>query len=197
MNHLAHVLLSGTNADARLGAMLGDFWHGAPDPTWPPLVRAGVLLHRKIDVYTDSHPVVTEAKRLFEPPLRRFAGILTDVYFDHVLARRWTQYADESLAELSAGTLAQLEANAAWLPPGLTRFAHYMRAHGLFGAYAERATIEHVLAGIGARLRHANPLHEAGPMVWEHAATLDAAFATFLPQLKEYAREERIRLAIE
>src|SRR5438445_1781400 len=141
MNHLAHVLLSGTNPNARLGAMLGDFWHGAPDPAWPPLVRAGVLLHRKIDVYTDSHLVVMEAKRLFEPPWRRFAGILTDVYFDHALARFWSQYADESLAELSADTLALLEANAVWLPPGLTRFAHYMRSRGLFGAYAERATI--------------------------------------------------------
>src|SRR5258708_28770478 len=156
MNHLAHVLLSGTNADARLGAMLGDFWRGAPDPSWSSLMRAGVMLYRKIDVYTDSHPIVMEAKNLFAAPWRRFAGILTDVYFDHALAQAWAQYADESLAALSADTLALLEANAVWLPPGLTRFAHYMRTHSLFCAYAERATIEHVLAGIGARLRHAN-----------------------------------------
>ena len=196
MNHLAHVLLSGTNPNARLGAMLGDFWHGAPDPSWSPLVRAGVLLHRKVDVYTDSHPIVLEAKRLFEPPWRRFAGILIDMYFDCALARSWTRHSDESLNALSAGTLVQLEANTAWLPPDLTRFARYMRAHGLFGRYAERAVIENVLAGISARLRHTNPLHEAGPALWQHAAALDAAFAAFFPQLQDFSCEERKRLGI-
>ena len=197
MNHLAHVFLSGSNADVRLGAMLGDFWRGALDPEWPMGVRAGISLHRKIDVYTDSHPLILEAKSLFMPPWRRFAGILLDVYFDHVLTRAWPRYADEPIEALSAATLAGLDANAAWLPPGLLRFSRYMRANGLFGRYAERAMIEQVLGGIGARLRHANPLHEAGPALWEHAAALDAAFAAFFPQLQGYAREQRIRFGIE
>lgn len=197
MNHLAHVFLSGSDADVRLGAMLGDFWRGALDPEWPMSVRAGASLHRKIDVYTDSHPLVLEAKSLFMSPWRRFAGILLDVYFDHALARAWARYADEPIEALSAATLAVLDANAAWLPPDLLRFSSYMRAHGLFGRYAERAMIEQVLAGIGARLRHANPLHKAGPALWEHAAALDAAFAVFFPQLQSYAREERVRLGIE
>ncbi len=194
MNHLAHVLLSGADADMRLGAMLGDFWHGTPDPVWPAGVRNGVLLHRKIDVYTDSHPLVLEAKRLFEPPWRRFAGILTDVYFDHVLARAWTRYADEPLDALSASTLAKLEANAFWLPPDLMRFSRYMRLHGLFGRYAERAMIEQVLAGIGTRLRHVNPLHEAGPVLWQQALALDAFFEEFFPQLE--AEGLRMRAAL-
>jgi len=195
MNHLAHVFLSGADADMRLGAMLGDFWRGALDPAWPPRVRAGVVLHRRIDVYTDSHPLVLEAKRLFDSPWRRFAGILLDVYFDHVLAREWASYADEPIDALSAATLTALDANAPWLPPELLRFARYMRAHGLFGRYAERAEIEQVLAGIGARLRHANPLHEAGPALWQQASALDACFAEFFPQL--CAEALRLRAALQ
>jgi acyl carrier protein phosphodiesterase len=184
MNHLAHVFLSGADADVRLGAMLGDFWHGAPDPAWPAGVRGGVLLHRKIDVYTDSHPLVLEAKSLFESPWRRFAGILLDVYFDYALARDWSRYADEPIDALSASTLHLLEANASWLPPGLVSFSRYMRTHGLFGRYAERAMIERVLAGIGARLRHANPLHQAGPALWSKVTALDTCFEEFFPQLQ-------------
>ena len=177
--------------------MLGDFWHGAPDPGWPQDVEAGVRLHRKIDVYTDSHPVVVEARGLFESPLRRYAGILLDVYFDHALARRWSHYAGEPIAALSAQVLDLLAANAAWLPLDLVRFAAYMRRNGLFAAYAEPVVIERVLAGIGMRLRHANPLANAAPALWDHAEELDRCFAAFFPYLRAEAERRRSLLGLE
>ncbi len=197
MNHLAHVLLAGPQPEARLGAMLGDFWRGAPDDAWPAAVQAGVRLHRKIDVYTDSHPIVADTRRLFAPPYRRYAGILLDVYFDHALARNWTSYADESIAALSAQVLGQLAANAKWLPDDLSRFGLYMRHNGLFASYAERAVIERVLVGIGMRLRHANPLASAAPLLWEHAEDLDRSFARFFPELRAEATLQRSALGLE
>jgi acyl carrier protein phosphodiesterase len=194
VNHLAHALLAGADDALLLGSLLGDFWRGAPDPAWSAGVRAGVVLHRNMDVFTDSHPVVAAARASFDPPWRRYAGILIDVYFDHALARDWAQLADPPLAALSQRTLALLEQNAAWLPPALNRFAGYFRAHGLFAAYARRATIENVLVGIGTRLRHANRLAESAPVLWQHAAALDAAFARFFPDLEGYARVRRVEL---
>ncbi len=185
------------HAQAQLGGLLGDFWHGAPDPHWPPRLRAGVLLHRKIDAYTDSHPFVAEARRLFDAPLRRYAGILLDMYFDHALAREWSRYADESLAVLSTRVLDLVAANAAQLPPDLQRFAQYMRNHGLFVGYAQRATIEQALAGISRRLRRANPLAEAGPALWQRAAALDEIFTRFFPDLIGYAHDQRLLLGID
>jgi len=197
MNHLAHVFLAGTRPDAQLGGLLGDFWHGAPDPDWSPALRAGVLLHRKIDVYTDSHPLVAGARGLFVAPLRRYAGILLDVYFDHVLARTWPRFSDEPLAQLSARILALVAANAAILPSDLNRFAQYMRSHGLFASYAQRATIEQVLGGISRRLRRANPLAEAGPTLWQHDAELRVVFEKFFAELEVYAREQRAKLDLD
>ncbi|HEY2395035.1 MAG TPA: ACP phosphodiesterase [Rudaea sp.] len=191
MNHLAHALLAGANDDLLLGGLLGDFWRGAPDSAWPAGVRDGVILHRRIDVYTDSHPVVAAARALFDSPLRRYAGILIDIYFDHVLAREWAHHSDESLDALSARTADLLDRHAAWLPADLNRFARYFRMHGLFGAYAQRATIEQVLAGISARLHHANPMAGAGPALWVRADALDEAFARFFPDLTAYARKLR------
>ena len=197
MNHLAHVLLAGSRPLARVGAMLGDFWRGAPDPSWPPDVEAGVRIHRKIDVYTDSHPVVAEARGLFEPPLRRYAGILLDVHFDHVLARDWPAHAGEPLAELSTGVITQLAAHAEWLPADLNRFAGYMQRHGLFAAYAQRAVIAQVLGGIGARLRHANPLAAAAPVLWRHADALEQAFARFFPDLRAESARLRAQFGLD
>ena len=197
MNHLAHVLLAGAQPESRLGAMLGDFWRGAPDADWAPAVQAGVRLHRKIDVYTDRHPLVATARRLFSPPLRRYAGILLDVYFDHALARHWSRYAEEPIAALSTDIIDLLAANAAWLPPDLMRFAAYMRRNDLFAAYARPAVIERVLAGIGMRLRHANPLANAAPVLWDHAEELDRCFAAFFPELRGEAERQRALLGLE
>jgi acyl carrier protein phosphodiesterase len=191
VNHLAHALLAGDEGGVLLGSLLGDFWRGAPDPAWPAGVRPGVLLHRNIDVYTDSHPVVTAARALFDPPWRRYAGILIDVYFDHVLARDWQRNGRESLDAFSARIATLLDAHRAWLPGDLNRFAGYFRAHGLFAAYARREVIEQVLAGIGTRLRHANTLRRAGPALWARAAELDAAFERFFPDLVQFARMRR------
>lgn len=183
MNHLAHALLAGADDAILLGSLLGDFWRGAPDRGWDDGVRHGVLLHRRIDVYTDSHPVVAAARARFEPPFRRYAGILIDMYFDHALARDWQRHAAEPLAAFSRRIGALLAANRGWLPPGLNRFARYADQHGLYAAYAQRATIERALAGIGTRLRRPNPLAAAGPALWAQAPALDAAFDDFFPGL--------------
>ena len=196
MNHLAHALLAGSDDNVLLGSLLGDFWRGAPDPGWPGGVREGVILHRKIDVFTDSHPEVAAARSLFAPPWRRYAGILIDIYFDHVLAREWPRHSNKPLSAFSARTADLLDRHAAWLPADLNRFARYFRAHGLFAAYAQRTTIEQVLAGISHRLRHPNPLAQAGPALWALSGGLDAAFARFIPGLNAHALELRADLGL-
>lgn len=191
MNHLAHIFLAGRLSDAQLGGMLGDFWHGAPSPDWRPEVSGGVVLHRKIDVYTDQHPLVVRARNLFEPPLRRYAGIVLDVYFDHVLARDWARFSAESLDDVSRRMLDTLASNAAWLPADLTRFAGYMRGEGLFATYAQRATIEKVLGGISRRLIRANPLAQTGPALWPLDTQLGEVFEAFFADLREFAKMQR------
>lgn len=195
MNHLAHALLAGSDPDMQLGGMLADFWRGAVDPSWQHGVRDGVILHRNIDVYTDSHADVVAARNLFDSPFRRFAGILLDIYFDHALARQWRSYSQEPIDALSARMLRLLDENAGWLPADLNRFARYFRSAGLFASYADRETIERVLAGMSQRLRHENPLAMAGPILWERSASLDAVFASFFPDLARYAAQRRAQLS--
>lgn len=188
MNHLAHVFLAGPDPDLQLGGLLADFHRGAPDPAWREGVRDGVALHRKIDGYTDGHAVVARLREAFDPPWRRFAGILIDIYFDHALARHWNDYArGETIDAISERALRLVEENRDWLPPELLRFAAYMRANSLFGAYAQREMIEKVLVGVSSRLRHANPLAEAGPVLWKNAQLLDARFEEFFPDLIAFA----------
>lgn len=191
MNHLAHAVLAGTDADLILGSLLGDFVHG-PVPTGLRRgVEQGIRLHRAIDVYTDAHPVVTGLRATFVAPYRRYAGILLDVWFDHLLARDFQRWCDTPLAGFSTALLALLQRHHDELPPTMQRFVVYMRRGGLPAAYADAAVIGQVLAGIGTRLSRANPLHEALPVLLEREAALQAGFAAFFPQLTGYARQWR------
>jgi acyl carrier protein phosphodiesterase len=194
VNHLAHIHLAGPDPDVQLGGLIADFWRGAPDLAWPERVRAGVVLHRKIDVYTDSHPEVARLRASFDAPFRRYAGILLDMYFDHALARIWPSHASESIEAVSARAIDLVAANEAWVPAELVRFAHYMRRHDLFAGYARRETIEHALGGIGRRLKRANPLQHAGAVLWQKADALDRGFARFFPELADVARARRSEL---
>ena len=61
MNYLAHVYLARHGDAAMVGAMLGDFVKANDVANYPPDIAREITLHRHIDSYTDSHPVVREA----------------------------------------------------------------------------------------------------------------------------------------
>ena len=193
MNYLAHTLLAAGDADLEVGGILGDFVRGAPDPALPFGLRAGIGLHRAIDSYTDAHATVRAARNLFDPPWRRYAGILLDVWFDHCLARDFARWSTCSLEDFSNRLRHRLDVRAAWLPPPMRRFAAYMQAHDLPTAYADTEVIGRVLEGIGGRLSRANPLDRALPELVIRDAVLTQRFNTFFPDLTTFAAAWRER----
>ncbi len=194
MNHLAHALLSMPDEDVMLGGLIADFLRGRVDPALPRGVRLGVALHRAVDVYTDAHPQVVAARARFEPPYRRYAGILLDIWFDHRLAREWATYGTGTLHEFSARVRELLVRRDAELPGNMRGFVRYLLAHDLPERYGETAMIGEVLRGMSTRLSRANPLAEALPVLQDDAAALERHFAAFFPQLQAHARAERERL---
>lgn len=199
MNHLAHALLADPGGtEFALGSAMGDFIHGHPDPAWPAARRAGLRFHRAIDRYTDAHPEVAAARNLFEPPLRRYAGIMLDVWFDHLLVRGWDRHhADESLGHFSRRWLALLDMHAAELPDSLRAFLAWMHAHGLPAAYGDQATLELVLRGLARRLSRPSPLGSALPALCAHDRALQKHFDAFFPQLLAQAETLRGELLPE
>jgi len=195
MNLLAHALLAAPDADLMLGSLIGDFVRGRIDPALRPGVRAGIALHRSIDAYTDAHEEIAAARALFAPPFRRYAGILIDVWFDHLLARQWSRFGDGELDDFSARVRALLDLNASIVPARMRAFVAYLHARDLPGAYRHTAVIGEVLHGMSRRLTRANPLDEALPVLVARHGPLQQRFDEFFPQLSNFAEIERVRLA--
>lgn len=190
MNHLAHAWLARHSDEAILGAMLGDFAHGPVDALpWPPAVRAETRRHRRIDHLTDAHPAVLAARAVFPNGRRRFAGIVLDVHFDHLLARDWARWNDvaggaPALRAFTARIYRVLLEHLDRLPPRLQAVAPRMAAHDWLGGMRERKSVDATVAGIARRLsRGGEALVACLDDLRAHEAEVEAAFVRFLPEL--------------
>ncbi len=95
MNYLAHFHIAKHTGTSITGALLGDFVKGH---TWQKLTadwQVGILLHRKIDSFTDQQLAKMNAFTYFSTPLRRYSGIALDVYFDYLLSRHWARFSQQ------------------------------------------------------------------------------------------------------
>jgi acyl carrier protein phosphodiesterase len=191
MNHLAHALLADAGGiEFALGSAQGDFLHGHPDPAWPAARRAGLQFHRAIDRYTDAHPEVVAARNTFAPPLRRYAGIALDVWFDHLLVLDWARLVpDEPLARFARRWLVLLDDHARDLPASLRAFMTWMHAHDLPAGYGDNATLEVVFHAMAQRLTRPSPLGDALPALLERAKPLQRHFDAFFPDLAAHAHQ--------
>ncbi len=91
MNYLAHLALSHFDPDVMLGNFIGDCVKGSDYERYSPRVRMGLLLHRQIDYFTDTHAIAKETSDYFRPLYRHYAGILCDMTYDHFLAANWIE----------------------------------------------------------------------------------------------------------
>jgi acyl carrier protein phosphodiesterase len=190
MNFLAHLHLGGPRPEQMLGSLYGDFVKGDVAGRFPPEVEAGIRLHRAIDRYTDSHPLVLAAMARLPAARRRYAGIILDVFFDHCLARHWPDYHPEPLAAFTARAYEVL-LRTPDLPGRLATIAPMMARNDWLGAYRELTVIGDVLEGISRRLSKPEGLLGVLPELQALYPALLADFRAFYPQLQSFARQWR------
>ena len=190
MNYLAHLHLGGQRPGQLLGSLYGDFVKGRLQGQFDPEVEAAIALHRRIDVFTDRHPLVDIALGRFTETRRRYAGIVLDVFFDHCLARDWRLYADQSLEQFTADVYRVLSRERQ-LPERLAKIAPHMVANDWLGSYREFAVLEQVLRGISRRLTRPEELAGAMAELRRLYEPLSEDFSLFYPQLQDFAQNAK------
>lgn len=171
---------------------MGDFVKGRPEGRYDGVVLEGIRAHRRVDAYTDEHPAVRRSFRRYRPEYRRYAGVLTDIFFDHVLARLWEEYADRPLRRFADDVYAELREARASLPGRMQRFLDYMLATDLLVSYRETEGVDRTLQGVSRRLRRSNPLGTAVEELEREADGFESDFREFFPDLlREFGAERR------
>ncbi|WP_342624321.1 ACP phosphodiesterase [Pseudomonas alkylphenolica] len=193
MNYLAHLHLGGQQPEQLLGSLYGDFVKGPLAGRFPLPLEAAIRLHRQIDVFTDSHPLVLQSLGRFPRERRRYAGIILDVFFDHCLAAHWQDYAEQPLEQFT-GRVYQVLAAQADLPGRLAQIAPSMAADDWLASYRDFAVLEQVFRGIARRLSRPEGMDGALELVDALYAPLLDDFRNFYPELQAFAGKALARV---
>jgi acyl carrier protein phosphodiesterase len=188
MNYLAHLHLGGDAPQQLLGSLYGDFVKGPLAGRFPAGIEAGIQLHRRIDAFTDRHPLVEQARARFPAERRRTSGILLDLFFDHCLARDWAEFASEPLAQFT-GRVYRVLAAQPELPERLAYIAPRMAAQDWLGSYRDFAVLEQVLLGMSRRLSRPQMLAGAMSELERLYEPLSNDFREFYPHLQVFATD--------
>ncbi len=183
MNYLAHLHLGGPQPAQLLGSLYGDFVKGRLQGQWPDEIERAIQLHRRIDAFTDSHPLVHAAKRRF----RWSAGVSPASCWTCSSTTAWratgTTTPTNRCRSSSSGSTAPC-APPSPLPERLARIAPRMAAQDWLGSYREFAVLREVLGGMSRRLSRPHLLDGSWEELAQRYDDLSADFRAFYPQLR-------------
>lgn len=158
MNFLAHALLAGNHPALVVGGVVGDWIKGPLPGTLPGDLSKGVTLHRSIDSFAETHPAFRASRNRISASRRRYAGILVDIFYDHLLARDWSMHHDQPLTDYCQGVYRMLADRIPHLPENAHPALRLMASEDWLNSYAELEGIADVLARMSRRARQPNPL---------------------------------------
>ena len=186
MNFLSHLYLSGDSEGLLIGNFIADSVKGNAFNDFSPEIQKGILLHRKIDTYTDSHPIVGESKKRLREKYKKYASVIVDIYYDHFLAANWNDYSSESLEKYTKRIYALVEQNKDLLPTKSQLFAKYMMKYNILHAYAQLDGIERVMQGMAGRTTFESNMEHSVHDLKEHYHLFENEFRLFFPELQQF-----------
>lgn len=191
MNYLAHLFLAGPTAESMIGNLAGDFVKGRLGDELPAPVRAGIVEHRRIDEFTDTHPHVGAFRRVVASEHGHYARVICDVFFDHFLACDWNEYSSETLDAFLSRVYATLDPRVDDMPGRLRVVYPRMRDQGWLESYAHIEGVTMTLRGLSRRFSRAPRLEGAVHFLRDARGTLRAHFRQFFPEVCDYAKRIR------
>lgn len=193
MNFLAHTFLSFSDQQI-VGNLMGDFLKGFDRSTLPPEIEKGIVLHMKIDEFTDSHREISKAKDIFRPQVRLYSGVLVDIVMDFFLANDPKIKSHTEWLSFSLHVYTVLEENNRYLPEKLRSIVPRMKRENWL--YDSR-TLDGMKWSLNSIKRRANFI-EGDPNIFEtfvdNMGKLQSHYDKFFPELCAYITSEQKKL---
>ncbi|HEV7237937.1 MAG TPA: ACP phosphodiesterase [Thermoanaerobaculia bacterium] len=187
MNHLAHLFLAGDSAESLIGNLAGDFVKGPLGDRFPRAIHEGIMQHRRIDAFTDSHPAVAAFRRVLTPEHGHYSRVIADMFFDHFLACRFDEYGGESLESFLARTFATIDPHVDSLPGMLRVVYPRIRDEEWLQSYREIEGIHFALTNISRRFSRRPRLETAARHLTDSREELERRFEEFFPDVMRFA----------
>jgi len=194
MNFLAHIYLSGDEEEVIIGNFIADGIKGKRYEKYPPQIAKGILLHRGIDTFTDSHPIVHQSTARLHKNYSHYSGVIVDILYDHFLAKNWNKYSEVPLDEYVQDFYKLLRKNFTMLPPRIQKMMPYMIADNWLLSYATVEGISKILVQMNVRTKGVSKMNLAVKELEEYYNEFEAEFTSFFEELIIFSKDTRNRL---
>jgi len=190
MNFLAHIYLSGENEGVTIGNFIADNIKGKTYEKYPPDIKKGILLHRAIDSYTDSHKIVRQSTKKLHKNHGHYSGVIVDILYDHYLAKNWKLYHDQPLDLYVANFYEMLKTNHQILPVRIKRMMPYMISDNWLLSYATVPGISRILDQMSVRVKGKSNMNFAIVELEQYYLEFESEFTAFFEELRLYAKNK-------
>ncbi|MDN3723654.1 acyl carrier protein phosphodiesterase [Aequorivita sp. SDUM287046] len=194
MNFLAHIYLSGNEEGIIIGNFIADGIKGKRYEKFPPAIAKGILLHRRIDSFTDAHPIVQQSTARLHKNYSHYSGVIVDILYDHFLAKNWRNYSDQPLDEFVQDFYALLRKNFTILPARIQKMMPYMIADNWLLSYESVEGIGKILAQMNVRTKGISRMDLAVAELEIYYDDFEAEFKSFFNELIVFSKQKLIEL---
>lgn len=184
MNYLAHSYLSFTDGQL-VGNMIADFIKNNERDNFPLEIQKGIKLHRAIDSFTDTHPAVHQAKKVFSPLVRLYAGAFVDVSFDYFVAHTMSE---KDLKFHSQKVYRILNENYQWLPSHFKIMLEKMEKDDWLYNYKEDWGIKFSIQNVLNKAKYLEKDLPVFQAFLDHKKEIGKEFDTFFPDIQNYLK---------
>ncbi len=191
MNFLAHVFLSGNNEKLILGNLIADAVKGKMIDAFDDQIKNGIILHRLIDSYTDSHIVVRQSKSRLESTYKKYAAVIVDIFYDHFLAANFHLFSQNSLSYTAHTAYKVLIKNFDILPPKSKRILPFMATQNWLEGYADLNDLQRVFNGMSRRASFVSGMENAISDLVKNYHDYENEFFIFFPDLVLYSKMQQ------
>jgi acyl carrier protein phosphodiesterase len=186
MNYLAHLFLSPRTPRLLCGALAGDLLSGRLGDGVESELKEGIILHRSIDAFSDSHPAFGASRRRLAP-YRHHARVIVDIFYDHLLALHFQRFSSDTLAMFAESTYAMLARAESSDVPGLTTMIERMTAHDWLNGYREVESARRALHYLSRRFRQPVVLETSIELLEAQREDFTSDFFSFFPDVMRHA----------
>lgn len=186
MNFLAHIYLSGTSDEIKIGNFIGDFVKSSDMGHFSQGINQGITLHWAIDEFTDHHPVVQKSKDRLRPKYGHYAGVIIDIFYDHFLAKNWKDYHNTPLREYVDSIYLMLNKNIEILPDSVVRMLPYMIKNDWLFNYQFYEGIDKVMHGMANRSNFNSKMEQSVVELKKFNKEFEKEFQEFFVELKTF-----------
>jgi acyl carrier protein phosphodiesterase len=189
MNYLAHLILSGIDEDVIFGNFIGDAIKGKQYQNYSASIQKGIILHRQIDTFTDSHPVYLQSKRRFYKNYPKISGVITDILYDHLLCIEWDKHTNEKLSLFIKSSYDYLDTRVDQMPLRMIPLYTHMRANDWFSRYQTIEGTELSLMQIGKRMGFGSSVGDSVMEFKQNETMFIDEFNAFFHEISNFSKE--------